>query len=125
MANRILDAQRAAGGNAILDVQVPAPVVSLVGATTTQSAISGTGAVTVTPPALGIVNLAGSSTTQSATSSTGAITVTPFVPGIINLAGSNATQGATCSTGAVTAGAASRQYPLAGRRQTYPLEGRA
>jgi hypothetical protein len=113
-------------GSSTFTLVFGAPTVNLVGTTSTQAATSGTGAVTVTPPAPGVINLAGSSCVQAATSGTGAatinrnitlvgancaqaatssagsVTVTSPVPNVVNLAGSNSAQHAASSVGAIT-----------------------
>lgn len=116
MANRILDTQRAAGGNAIFDeVEASSSTqVNLVGGTTTEGSLSGTGSATVTPAAVSFVNLTGGGTTQGATSSTGAATVTPPVAGVVNLAGSSTTQGSVSGTGAASVARPLKTINLAG-----------
>lgn len=107
MMNALFAAQRSAG-NAVFRAQyVGAPIV-LVGANSTESSSSSTGAATVTPAQANVVNLTAAGSSQTSTSSTGAATVTPAAH-VVNLTAAASAQTSQSSTGAASVTASSSQ----------------
>lgn len=91
--------------------------IDLAGAPSTQGAVSGTGAISLIAP----VNLIGADSSQGAESDVGQISITP----VVNLVGADSVQASTSGAGAITAAfiSAHTRYTVRPENRNYTVKG--